>query len=353
MKKALLLAAAVIFLGAGCIQVTGTNKAGNDGGLWSSTDKGAHWVQKASIATVGAPRAFATANITRVAFDPSDAKAVYAGTEDRGLMYSYDTTDTWREATTYGAIRVNAVVISPTDKCTSFVATGNRIVRSRDCLRTSDNVYVDTRGDASVTDLAIDFFNASIVWASTSAGDLIKSTDNGATWSVVKRFDGKIRQILMSPADSRTLWISVEGKSIWKTTNAGASWIEMTAQLKEFGGIYDTTFMAEDRATSDALIVASRFGIVRTTDGGTTWKSIPLLTPSGSATIFSLVVNPKNSKEIWYGTGNTLYHSVDGGAKWNTTRLPTTRAATGLFINPANPNALYLGTTLIQPKKLF
>jgi photosystem II stability/assembly factor-like uncharacterized protein len=269
------------------------------------------------------------------------------------MLYSYDGAATWGETASLGATRVNSVAVSSTDKCTVYVASGNRVSRSRDCLRTWANTYVDTRADATVTNLIVDFFNPAVVWASTSAGDLIRSSDNGSSWSVVKRFDGSIRQTLMASTDSRVIWVLVDGKSLWKTTDGGASWTDLSATLAKFDGVFDTTTLAEDRATPNSVLLASRYGLVRTVDGGATWKSIPLLTPAGSATIFSLVVNPKSSKELWYGTGNTLYHSVDGGSKWTTQRLPTARAATDLAINPANSGVLYLGATLIQTKKLF
>jgi photosystem II stability/assembly factor-like uncharacterized protein len=353
MKRTILIAAVVLLLGAGCIQVTGTTQGNSDGGLWVSADKGVHWTQKSAIAVVGAPRSFTTANITAVAFDPSDAKAVYVGTDDRGLLYSYDAAETWHETSALGAVHVNAVAVSPGNKCVIFVATGNRVMRSRDCSRTWENVYVDTRADANITGLTVDFFNSANVWASTSAGDLIKSSDSGASWFAVRRFEASIRQFVMSSADSRVLWVLVEAKSLWRTTDAGATWTDLTPTLKDFDGVLDTNSLAEDRATPNAMLLASRYGLIRTTDGGAAWKTIPLLTPTGGTTIFSLVVHPQNSKEIWYGTGNTLYHSVDGGAKWTTSRLPTTRAATSLAVNPENPGTLYLGVTLYQQKKLF
>lgn len=353
MKKILLIASAVLLLGAGCIQVKGTSPTSNDGGLWGSADKGKTWTQSVAIAVVGPGRTYGPANVTRVAFDPSDNKAIYVGTEDRGLLYTYDLGAAWREVPALGAVRVNAVAVSPANKCLVFVATGNRIVRSYDCLRTWDNAYVDTRTDTSVTDLDIDFYTPSVVWATTAAGDLIKSVDSGSTWKIIKRFDGNIRQLLMSASDSRVLWISIDGKSLWKTADAGANWVDLSPRLNGFKGVYDTVTLADDRATPNSLVIASRYGLLRTRDAGVTWQTLPLLTPTGGTTILSLAVNPRDSNEIWYGTANTLYHSADGGTKWNTSKLPTSRAATTLTINPNNPGVLYLGTTLFQKKQIF
>jgi hypothetical protein len=54
-------------------------------------------------------------------------------------------------------------------------------------------------------------------------------------------------------------------------------------------------------------------------------------------------VNPKNANEIYYATPLTFYKSVDGGTKWETRKLPSTREPATLVIDPAAPNVFYLG----------
>lgn len=347
-KKLLLLAASVMLLGASCIQVSGTGSAGNDGGLWKSGDKGAHWAPASSVVTVGSPKSFSGLNVTKLAFDPSDAKAIYAGTAS-GMFYSYDSAASWTLAGAVGAVGISGLAIHPTDKCTVYVGTSNRISRTRDCSRTWDTVYVDSRPTSRIVDVAADFFNPTVVYAATSAGDLLKSADNGNSWSAIKRFDGEIGGLVMSHADSRVLWVVLKSKGIWKSTDAGANWTDLTPEFGAFANALVNVRLIEDRATPNAWLTASNYGVLRTTTGGDSWKSIPLLTPAGSTVIYSLAVNPKNSAELWYGTANTLYHSVNAGAKWTTARLPTSRAATDLMVDPSNENVLYMGTT--QPQK--
>ena len=351
--KLALLAAALLLVGQGCIQITGAGgSAGTAGGVFRSNDRGASWLPKSSIASVGTARSFSGSNVTAIAFDPSDKKAVYAGT-DGGLFFSYDGGDAWQGANALGAVNVAAVAVSPNDKCVVFVGTGNKVMRTHDCSRSWDNVYFDPRADTLIVAVQVDHFNPAIVYAATSQGDLLKSADSGASWSPIHRFNNGIRQILMTAADSRVMYVSTRNKGLWKTTDAGETWTDLSPGMGDYSGALDNMLVAEDAARGNSLIVASNYGLLRTIDGGATWKPITLLTPPGSTVIYSLAVSPKDSNFLVYGTINTLYRSVDGGGKWTTSRLPTARAATTLQFDPTNDSTLFMGTTLIKQNTGF
>jgi len=347
-SKLVLAAASLLLVGQGCIQITGTPGAkGTDGGIFRSGDRGTNWTQKSSIASVGQPRSFAGNNVTTVAFDPSDKRAVYAGTES-GLFFSYDGGDSWQGASTLGAVNVASVAVSPSEKCVVYVGTGNRVMRTRDCSRTWENVYFDPRPDTRVVSVKIDHANASTVFAATNKGDFLKSFDAGASWSPIHRFDAEVRHVLMTAGDANTMYAATKGKGLWKTTDGGATWTDLSPGMGAFAGALDNLMVAEDVARGNSVIVASNYGLLRTVDGGATWQPLTLLTPPGSTVIYSLAVSPKDSNFIAYGTVNTLYRSIDGGGKWTTTKMPTTRAATTLLIDPVNDATIFMGTTLFK-----
>jgi len=352
-SKLALAAASLLLVGQGCIQITGTPGAkGNDGGVFRSADRGTTWQQKASVATVGQPRSFAGNNVTTIAFDPSDKKAVYAGTES-GLFFSYDGGDSWQGASSLGGVYIASVAVSPAEKCTVYVGTGNRVMRTRDCSRTWENVYFDPRPDTRVVSVKIDHLNAATIFAATNKGDFLRSTDGGASWSPTFRFEAEVRQILMTAADPNDMYAATKGKGLWKTTDGGMTWTSLSEGMGSFAGALDNMILAEDVARGNSLIVASNYGLLRTVDGGATWQPLTLLTPPGSTVIYSLAVSPKDSNFIAYGTINTLYRSIDGGAKWTTTKMPTTRAATTLLIDPLNDATIFMGTTLFKQNSGF
>lgn len=347
MKKTnfiLLIIAGLILMGPGCISFGGGTNGGNDGGVFKSADKAENWQQKVALAATK-PSAIANVNVVTMVFDPGDSRTIYLGTTDNGLFYTLDGGDSWMQAGALSSGRINAVTVDAKNKCNVYASMGNRVFKTSDCTRTWQNVYVDTRGDQSVTALASDSYNPSIIYAGLSGGDLIKSTDAGGSWAVVKRFENNVAEIIVNYYDTRILYVGTLNRGIWKSTDSGANWTDLSENLNQYNGARDFKRLVINFTEKDSLLLASKYGLLKTTDGGTGWKPISLLTPPGSVDIYSLAVNPKNSNEIYYGTISTLYKSSDGGARWVTRKLPTTKAATFLAVDPQNENIVYLGTT--------
>ena len=100
----------------------------------------------------------------------------------------------------------------------------------------------------------------------------------------------------------------------------------------------------------DNLWLICRYGIIKTTNGGTTWKPLTLITPPLSTRIYAFAVNPQNSKELYYATASTFYKTENGGENWITKRLPTSAAAGYLLVDPVNPSIIYLGARNLSKK---
>jgi photosystem II stability/assembly factor-like uncharacterized protein len=349
MKKiyfVIFLLASLILTGAGCIQFGGGAGA-TDGGIFKSADKAETWQQKVALAAVK-PGSIADVNVVTMVFDPQDSQTIYLGTEENGLFYTADGAEAWLQVGAFQSGRINAVAVDAKDKCNVYVATGNKIFKTIDCTRSWQNIYVDPRSDQAVTSLAADFYNSSIIYAGMGGGEFLKSSDAGASWTAIKRFENKVVKILLAPEDSRIIYVALQNQGIWKSTDSGANWTSLNDGLNQFSGALDFKNLLIDPSQRDSLILVSKYGLLKTKDGGKTWQAINLLTPPGSVDIYSLAVNPKNSNEIYYGTSSTLYKSVNGGEKWITRKLPTSRAATYLLVDFKDPNVIYLGTTKIN-----
>ena len=89
--------------------------------------------------------------------------------------------------------------------------------------------------------------------------------------------------------------------------------------------------------------MASKYGLIRSKDGGASWEPLTLLTKAGSVEIDSLALDPKNANRLYYGTASTFYKSEDGGATWSTKKLPTSRAGAALLVDAGDSNVVYLG----------
>lgn len=348
-SKFIILASAVVLLGAGCISFSGSSSGkALDGGVWRTVDRGENWVQKAIVPT---PRGITTmggANISTFAIDPQDKKALYAGTEDNGLYYSYDGGDGWNQATGLSAARVSAIVVDFRDKCTIHVAMGARILRSTDCSRTWQGTYFESRQNQTVTALTIDPKNPLILYGGISNGDLIRSVDGGGSWATLKRFDNRIMRIGVNKNNSLILYVGTGDGGLFRSADAGITWNDFNRAWQQQYGARNIYGIMQIPEVSDGWIISSRFGLMRTTDGGGSWEPIQLLTQPGGVTITTLAVDPKNGKNIYYTTAGTLYRTQDSGATWVTRKIPSSRVPRALMVDPEDGNVLYLGVAAVK-----
>lgn len=338
----------LLLVGAGCISIGSTGTAGGvgDGGIFKTSAKGDLWSQKTAIATASGQRvSFNNASIVTVVQDPQDANALYIGTTENGLFYTYDGGESWFQPAQIGRGRVPAVAVHPKDKCVIYVAYENKVLKSEDCSRTWNSTFLDARTDKRVKVVAIDSYNPNVIWLATNSGDLLRSQDNGASWSPIYGFQDDVYQLVMSPSDSRRLFVATKSHGIWRSDDAGANWIDLSPKYKDFAGAKEFSGLAIGVSDSKLLVMASKFGLLRTKDGGDTWEKIDLLTPAGSTVIYSLAIDPKDPNNIYYGTATTFYRSANGGVNWVPKKLPTSRVATALIVDELNSSVLYLGVT--------
>ena len=149
------------------------------------------------------------------------------------------------------------------------------------------------------------FFLSSVTIFSYSQTTINSSTFGmmEARWLGPGTMSGRITAIEGVPSDGKTIYVGTAGGGIWKTTNAGAS----------FTPIFDKYCQS----------------------------------------IGALAIDPKNSKVIYAGTGesnmrnsvsigNGLYKSTDGGGNWTKIGLENTEHIADIVINPNNPNIVYV-----------
>ena len=91
------------------------------------------------------------------------------------------------------------------------------------------------------------------------------------------------------------------------------------------------------------LFIATKYGLIRSSDAGKNWEQITLIPPDKEANINALAINPQNSKDIYYLTNTTFFRSFDNGKTWSTIKLPSSRAGWKLLIDPTQPNVIYIG----------
>jgi len=336
----LVLGAAVL---SGCMIQFGGSKSAGVAGVFKSFDKGANWTPKNLFLYSGGTGSIAGMNVLSLTFDPQDNRAIYLASDVNGLLYTYDAAESWMKADQVGNGKISSAVIDPKNKCVIYATFANTILKSIDCNRSWKEIYIDSRVDKVLTALAVDFYNSLIIYAGNSAGDLLLSTDGGDNWQVINRLGDRAMKIMIAPNDNRIIYVATKGKGIYKSVDAGKTWNDINADLKDYAGAMEYKNLIFDLSQQNSIMLISKYGLIKSADGGATWLPIKLITPPSSVDIYATAINPKNSNEIYYATATTFYKTVDGGKNWVTTRLPSSAAATYLVIDPINPNILYMG----------
>jgi photosystem II stability/assembly factor-like uncharacterized protein len=338
---------------SGCTLSLGTSSGTSssnlaDGGIYKSLNKGLNWSQKSLIQTVGAKRSFASIDIISLGFDPSDNKAIYAGSFENGLFYSYDSAESWQVATNLGKISVTNIAVDPANKCVIYATASNKVFKSEDCSRTWNQAYYDNDPTTIISSLVIEHADSNNVFIGTSNGDIIKSSNKGVSWRVLDRFDSEIDKIVINPANSKIIFAGTKSKSIFHSTNGGEVWESLSSKLENFDGSNRFRDLAMSGIEKATIFLATNYGLLKSTDDGNTWSKIELLTAEEEAKIYSIAVNSSNADEIYYVTGTTFYSSSDGGKNWTSKKLPTSRAGYKLLIDSKNPAIVYLAANKIK-----
>jgi|CZKP01.1.fsa_nt_gi photosystem II stability/assembly factor-like uncharacterized protein len=177
----------------------------------------------------------------------------------------------------------------------------------------------------------VQFVSSTEGWISAPNGDLLHTTDAGATWNRVTPFPNDTVTSSADPANSMswvnkshgwkinwfgTSFTNAHGAVIHQTTDGGVSWTKKI--LSSTAGDIGVQVQFVDELNGRALIYNFSTGnpqFLQTTDGGNNWS------PFSGAGIFYFV-DPNNGWS-YAGSGpqgvNTpymIYHTTNGGTNW-------------------------------------
>ncbi|MBM5789664.1 hypothetical protein FJZ23_01050 [Candidatus Parcubacteria bacterium] len=351
MKKLTVILFSVVLLGAGCAGLTGTKKgAGPDGGVFKSSDAGTTWTQVAAVPTAQGMGTLATTDVLNLEMDPSDRFVLYAGSRTSGFVSTQDGAMSWqlpRQAIFREGL-IYAVEVDPNASCTYFVAKGNRLYKTSDCGRSfSDEAYVETRAGITILQVAVDWYNKGTVWIGLSNGDVLKSTDAGASWRASLKLGEEISEIMLNNRDSRQVMISSYKGGIWRTIDGGERWEKADGSISKLTGS-SRVFALSQTADGSVLLAATQYGLLRSKDFGATWEAITLLTSPNQVTIRAAALAPEAPHVMYYATPGTFYRTNDGGVTWQTQKFPSARVPRAIVIDPKDEAVLYIGVA--QPQ---
>lgn len=154
--------------------------------------------------------------------------------------------------------------------------------------------------------VAVDPHGSATLDGSTN-GALLRSTDGGSSWKwIFLRKVGAVLGVLaIDPSDPQTLYASIGDASsrlrpaqLAKSIDGGKHW----RSLKSGTHTIDATAVAIEPRDPNTMYAATRFqGVLRTTDGGATWRPF-------NAGLLARAINTVTLDR----TGGTLYAGTNG-----------------------------------------
>lgn len=167
---------------------------------------------------------------------------------------------------------------------------------------------------------------------------------------------GMVTAVAMHPSDLNTAFAGLTAGSLWRTTNAldpVPTWTCVLDYLRLPGlGINDIRIAASNpdiiyAATGNTWSGGYGIGVVKSTDGGTTWAQVGPVDPDVRAICRKLAVHPTDPDVVYAVVNDELYKTVDGGGTW----VMVYQLPYSIGFNPFDPNnpARLLRDVIIDP----
>lgn len=157
---------------------------------------------------------------------------------------------------------------------------------------------------------------------------------------------GRINFVYPMPNDSNTIWVGTASGGLWKTTNGGTTWTTNTDNLDVMPtlGVNDMAFDINNPntmyiATGDHTGTTYSVGLLKSTDKGVTWETTGLnYNLNATRVIYNISLHPTNNKILYAATNSGIVKTTDGGTTWAVVRNGFARA---VKVNVTDPNIVY------------
>ena len=307
-------------------------------------DGGKTWTPKMKIDD---KKTIAGVDVLSMAVNPIDSNIVYIGTDSNGLFVTKDAGEAW-SSVAFPSKAYNLIFDqhNPDIMYASGVLNGRaKIFKRLNETQEWQDIYTEPENGTTISSLAIDSANSNVLYAGTSKGVILKTTDGGQTWINLKKdanINAPIINIGFDAASDSHVFFAVFQIGVLETKNAGATLENISDKIDPATRIKSVYSLTTDPYLSGVVYVGTNAGIFRRASNDT-WSPLNIIASSKAFPIRVIAVNPKNSKEIMYSAARAIYKSIDNGATWATFQLDTAKNVGALKYNLNDPSKIYTG----------
>ncbi|MFT3767605.1 MAG: MYXO-CTERM sorting domain-containing protein [Minicystis sp.] len=350
------------------------------GGVWKSTDGGAAWTPLLDLAP--------TLAVGAVALDPAAPSTLYVGTGEpapyigyvgQGILRSTDGGQTFEKigGAVFDGLSVGRILVDGSDlyAAAMFGAHGRGQSCNSDYDEPGQGLYRSTDGGATWTmikagkiiDVEIDTsVNPHRFLVSDFAAGVFWSENDGDTWTPATGLPAKIRraELAFSPANPSVVYagMGVSGQGVlYLSTDGGKSFnqVQGAPDYCQVQCYYDNTVAVDPTDEKTVYLGGNLCGIWKTTnatDPQPTWVNVTLPNhdcKGGTAwydgfvhpDIHALAFDPASPSTVYAATDGGLARSVDAGDTWAQLNDGVgTLQIYALCADPQDPSAIYGGS---------
>jgi len=221
-----------------------------------------------------------------------------------------------------------------------------------------------------------------VLFCGVEPAALFRSTDAGATWSIVRGLlEHPHRQrwtpgggglclhtIVSDPGRAARMWIAISTGGVYRTDDGGRTWLARNKGIRaeflpdkypEFGQCVHK--IVQHPARPDTLFLQNHWGLYRSDDGADSWSDIAHGVPSDFG--FPMAVHPRRAETVYIiplesdqfrcppAAKLRVYRTDNGGRSWRalTRGLPQQRSyetvlRDALTTDTLEPAGVYFGT---------
>ena len=302
---------------------------------------------------------FQFSSVYTLAPAPSDPDIIYACKNGFGLFKSADGGNGWRFLHQSLVDYTYTIAVHPENPDVVFSGYNSKpfqdwamIRRSTDGGATWETVlHVD--GSDGITSIVFDEFDSNVLYATSigeNGGAVYVSRDGGDSWAPLnERFTmctvwGQ-PQLIGDPEDPDTVYAATWLGGTWKTTDAGASWT-----LLEEAPI-SATSLSVDPHNPYVLFLGDRSTptVWRSLDAGGTWERIADFAGDGALLVMRVLVHDGTVYASTFHhslSGGDLYRSRNNGDTWDRITGSLPKGILDIAVDPRDTNAIYVTTNI-------
>lgn len=192
-------------------------------------------------------------------------------------------------------------------------------------------------------------------WLQTSNLKSASATSATSNWTslgpVLKPsgFDagvGRVDFVRFDPANSNTMYVGATDGGLWKSTTGGTSWTTNT----DFLPIIGVADLVIDSSNSQIMYLATgsweedrrSIGVLKSTDGGTSWKATGLSWKAiDEFHIKKLIMHPKNPLVMMIATNKGIYRTSNGWTSSTEVLGDNSYKIDDIEFKPGDPSTVY------------